>query len=159
MNARGLFWGTNGTGSGVKVFGMENWWGNQWRRYAGHINASGTQKVKLTYGTEDGSTATAYNTTGDGYISVGATPGGTNGGYITNMNFSRDGMLPQTATGSNTTYFCDGLWFNNGQTDYAYRGGDCNYGWPVGALCCSLDGAPSVAGWSIGAAPSCKPLA
>ena len=159
MNACGLFWGTNGTGSGVKVFGMENWWGNQWRRYAGHINASGTQKVKLTYGTEDGSTATAYNTTGNGYISLGATPGGSNGGYITNMNFSKDGMLPQTATGSNTTYYCDGLWFNNGQTDYAFRGGYCSSSWPVGALCCALSDAPSAAGWHLGAAPSCKPLA
>ena len=76
-----------------------------------------------------------------------------------NMKFSKDGMLPQTATGSNTTYFCDGLWFNNGQTDYAARGGPCDNSWPVGALCCALDSTPSAAWWNLGAAPSCKPLA
>lgn len=158
MNTRGLFWGTNGTGSGVKVFGMENWWGNQWRRYAGHITVSGTQKVKLTYGTEDGSTAAAYNITGDGYISVGAAPSGTFGGYIANMNFCKDGILPKTATGSNTTYWCDGLWFNNSQTCYASRGGNCGSGWTAGSLCSMLANAPSSYGWHVGAAPSCKPL-
>ena len=51
MNSKGMFWGSNDKTSGVKVFGMENVWGNLWRRTAGWINANGTQKVKLTRGT------------------------------------------------------------------------------------------------------------
>ena len=160
MNTRGLFWGHNSGTYGVKVFGMENWWGNQWRRYAGHINASGTQKIKLTYGTQDGSSASSYNTDGSGYITISsATPGGTSGGYISEMKFDTYGMHPKTASGSSSTYFCDGLWFNNGQTNYAFRGGSCSDDARVGAFCCSLNGAASSTRWHIGAAVSCKPLA
>ena len=159
MNAKGLFWGSNTTTYGVKVFGMENYWGNQWRRYAGHVNASGTQKVKMTYGTQDGSTATGYSDAGTGYISAGATPSGTSGGYISQMYFSDKGMLPNVASGSSTTYFCDGLWFNNGQTGYASRGGYCNNDAKVGLFYCDLSSAASHASWHIGASVSCKPLA
>ena len=159
MDKKGMFWGTNGSGSGVKVFGMENWWGNIWRRYAGHINASGTQKIKLTYGTKDGSTATSYNTDGSGYIAIGATPEVTSGGYISEMAFSKYGMFSKKSEGSQSTYYCDGQWFNNSQTNYAFRGGDCNAGFRVGALYCSLDYTVSLANWSLGASLSCKPLA
>lgn len=159
MNTRGLFWGTNGTGNGVKVFGIENWWGNQWRRIAGYINANGTQKIKLTYGKEDGSTVVGYNTDGSGYIALSnATPGGTSGGYISTAVMNEYGYFPKTASGSETTYDCDGLWFNNGQVDYAAVGGGCGYGFLCGALCVGLAVAVSAAGWDIGASISCKPL-
>lgn len=68
-NGKGMFYGTSNN-IGVKVFGMENWWGKRTRLYAGHMMIDGVQKVKLTYGTEDGSTVVGYNTTGDGYISL-----------------------------------------------------------------------------------------
>lgn len=159
MNTKGLFWGTNGTGSGVKVFGIENWWGNQWRRIAGWINSKGTQKVKLTYSQLDGSTVDGYNTDGTGYISVGCTPSGTSGGYISKITPTEYGLIPTTASGSATTYHTDGLWFNNSQVDYALVGGSCYNGFLVGAVCVSLADLVSVAGWSFGAALSCKPLA
>ena len=154
MNSRGLFYGTNGTGVGVKVFGMENWWGNQWRRIAGWINASGTQKIKLTYGTQDGSSVTGYNTDGTNYISIGATPAGSSGGYTNIMAFNQYGMFNKNAAGSATTYYCDGLWFNNNQTNYALVGGSCNDGLLCGALCANLSVSASYSGWSIGAALS-----
>lgn len=159
MDDKGLFWGDDDATHGVKVFGMENWWGNQWRRYAGHIMVDGSQKVKKTHGRQDGSTADDYNTTGNGYIAVGATPGGTNGGYIDKMEFSENGMLPKNASGSSSTYYCDGLWFNNSGTRFALRGGDCINDLKVGALFCILDSEPSYAYWVVGAAVSCKPLA
>lgn len=159
MDTKGMFWGTNGTGSGVKVFGMENWWKNQWRRYAGHVNVKGTQKIKLTYGTQDGSTTTGYNTDGTGYITIGATPSGTSGGYISKMYFTRYGMFPQVASGSETTFYCDGLWFNNSQIDYAYRGGLSTDGLRCGAFAVFLSVAVSFSDWTHGAALSCKPFA
>ena len=159
LNDKGLFYGTNGTGKGVKVFGMENWWGNQWRRIAGWINNKGTQVIKLTYGQSDGSTVDGYNTDGSGYISVGCTPSGTSGGYISKMTITEYGLIPTTASGSATTYFTDGLWFNNAQVDYAVVGGTCGSGFLVGALCCGLGGLVSVVDWYYGAALSCKPLA
>lgn len=160
MNGKGMFYGTNGTGQGVKVFGMENYWGNQWRRTAGWLNVSGTQKIKWTWSTVDGSTQTGYDATGSGYITVsGATPAGTSGNCYNKAKYSTDGsMIPTTASGSETTYYCDGLWFNNGQTDYAFVGGGCSHGFRCGRAVVLSDSF-SYAYWYYGAALSLKPLA
>ena len=155
LDKYGLFYGTN-TNDCVKVFGIEHYWGNQWERIAGYINDHGTQKVKLTWGTEDGSTAEGYNETGAGYISVGLTPGGTSGGYVSSATLTAYGLVSQTASGSSTTYECDGFWFNNGQTNYALVGG-CSWGGALcGAFCSTVVSAPSLAGWSYGCCLSYK---
>ena len=164
-NAKGLFYGTNSGAAAtytnaVKVFGMENWWGFQWRRYVGHIMVNGVQKVKLTYGTEDGSTATGFNLDGTGYIVEGAAaPSGTSGGYISEQYYSEEGMFPTVVSGESNKYMCDGLWFNNSITAVPCRGGRSAYGAPVGAFYVALDYPASYAHWGIGAALSCKPLA
>lgn len=159
LNNKGLFYGTNGTGKAVKVFGMEHWWGNQWRRIAGWINDKGNQKIKMTYGQSDGSTVDGYNTDGSGYISIVCTPSGTSGGYISKMTVTKNSLIPTIASGSATTYYTDGLWFNNSQVDYVIVGGSSTAGLLVGALYSDLTYAVSRANWSIGAAVSCKPLA
>ena len=161
MNTKGLFWGDKTQTNGVKVFGMENWWGNLWRRTAGWINDKGTQKIKITEGTHDGSTAVGYNLDGSGYITLtGATPAGTSGGYISEMkNDLAFGRIPVKASGSATTYEADGLWFNNSQVDYALVGGNWANALLVGPLCAHLNSAASHAGTGYGAALSCKPLA
>lgn len=160
MNTKGLFWGEDDQTSGVKVFGMENWWGNLWRRTAGYINANGTQKVKITRGTKDGSVATDYNTDGANYLTIsGATPSGTSGGYINTMKTMPYGRLPVTANGSGTTYEADGLWFNNSQNNYALFGGSWANALLCGGFCVSLNYAASNSHARIGAALSCKPLA
>ena len=160
MNTKGLFWGNQDNVSGVKVFGMEHWYGNIWRRIGGWINDKGTQKIKMTYGKSDGSTIDGYNETGSGYISIGgATPSGTSGGYISKMLITDNGLIPTIASGSATTYYCDGLWFNNSQVCYARMGGACNAGSPAGALSYSLNAPFSGAYWHLGTALSCKPLA
>ncbi|MBR3518213.1 MAG: hypothetical protein IKO10_18060 [Lachnospiraceae bacterium] len=168
-DAKGLFYGTNSGaiadgsyGNAVKIFGMENWWGFQWRRYQGHIMVDGVQKVKNTYGTEDGSTVSAYNLTGNGYISVGATPTGTSGQYLCEMLFSPRGILPKKAdstVGASSKYYCDGFWFNNSGTRVPSRGGRSGDGALDGAFYASLNYAASYAWWHLGAGLSCKPLA
>ena len=160
MNTMGMFWGSNDQTSGVKVFGMENVWGNLWRRTAGWINANGTQKVKLTRGTHDGSTATDYNTDGRGYKTIAnATPAGTSGGYISSMKTEAFGRLPVTASGSSSTYEADGMWYNNRQVDYACVGGGWHDDLMVGPFYAYLYYAASDSYSTIGAALSCKPLA
>ena len=160
MNTKGLFWGNQDNKSGVKVFGIEHWYGNIWRRIGGWINDKGTQKIKMTYGQSDGSTSDGYNETGSGYISIGgATHSGTSGGYISKMLITDNGLIPTIASGSATTYYCDGFWFNNSQVDYACVGGRSNDRFYVGAFCSDLGGASSYVGWGVGAAISCKPLA
>lgn len=160
MNTKGLFWGSTDQTSGVKVFGMENWWGNLWRRIAGWINASGTQKIKITWGTHDGSAVSAFNLDGNGYLPVtGATPVGSSGGYISDTVDLKFGRIPYQASGSATTKEGDGLWFNNGQTDYALVGGNWDDTLLVGAFSANLHYAASLTHTDSGAALSCKPLA
>jgi hypothetical protein len=158
MNGRGLFYGSSDRTSGVKVFGMENPWGNIWRRVRGLINVSGTVKVKMTHDTKDGSTVSDYNQTGDGHLSVG-TIGGTSDGYISAMNITKYGIFPKTISGSDNTYYCDGGWFNNGQTNVAFVGCSWSDALLVGAFACALHATASKTAANIGAALSCKPLA
>ena len=160
MNTKGLFWGSTNQTDGVKVFGMENWWGNLWRRTAGWIVVNGIQKVKITRNTKDGSTVTDYNTTGNGYISIsGATPTGTSGGYISGMKTEKFGRIPYQASGSASTYEADGLWFNNSGTFYARVGGYWNDDLMVGPFYAALNNTTSHSYSRNGAALSCKPLA
>ena len=159
LDASGMFFGYSDGSHGVKVFGMENWWGAQWRRLAGSILRSGDHRIKLTYGTEDGSEAEGYNTDGTGYISMGITPEGTNGGYISEMNFNEFGMFGKTVSGSATTHYCDGQWFNNGATCFELVGGASYSGLLCGALYSALDDSAGAVYWTYGAAVSYKPLA
>lgn len=160
MNSRGMFWGSNNGTDGVKVFGMEHFWGNMCRRTAGWMNVNGTQKVKLTRGTKDGSTASDYNTDGNGYKTVsGATPSGTSGGYISSMKTEGFGRIPVTASGSSSTFEADSLWYSNSGTMYAMVGGSWYFGLSCGPFCAYLYNVPSFSYSYIGAALSCKPLA
>lgn len=159
LNNKGLFYGTNGTGKGVKVFGIEHWWGNQWRRIAGWIVDKGNQKIKKTYGQTDGSTVDGYNTDGSGYISIGCTPVEVSGVYISKMTVIENELIPTISMGSATTYYPDGLWVKNSQVTYASVGGRAGIGLYAGALCFNL-GSINVGAtdWGCGASISCKPL-
>ena len=150
MNDRGMFWGSSASGKGVKVFGMENWWGNQWERIEGCINVSGKMYLK---------DHAPYNDTASGYTATGLTPTGTSGGYISKEASTEMGFLPIDASGSGTTGECDGLWFNNGQTDVAVVGGTCDYVLLAGAEALNVHNAASASGWGIGASLSYVPLA
>ena len=160
LDDKGMFYGYNVDNLDVKVFGISGWWGNFWKNLAGYINANGTQKEKMTYGQEDGSTVNGFNFNGSGYVTIlDATPSGTNGGYVSIWKKNTYGYTPVKASGSATTYTCDGLWFNNGQNNYAFVGGSSSTGLRCGTLCCSLDNAASATNWNIGAALSYKGLA
>lgn len=145
ISNKGAFYGTSGNAA-MKVFHIENYYGDIWNRIRGCVtNGSKQILVKMT---------PPYNTTGDGYTNTGITPGGTSGGYISAAKMTENGLIPQTAGGSETTYFCDGLWFN--ASCYALVGGGCSDGLKVGAFCLSLNFAVSRTYWSIGAALSCE---
>ena len=170
-NDKGLFYGTNsGTcgsnswGNCVKVFGMENWWGYQWRRFAGLVNDNGTIRYKLTRSMHDGTAVSDYvisTASGDysGKYFTGPTVPGASGAYINQMTFLSGLIVPKTASGNATNDYGDGLWTNNSQVDYAFRGGGSHNGSFVGAFALDLSNLSSIADWDIGAAPSCKPLA
>ena len=148
MNTKGLFWGESTGKSGVKVFGMENFWGNQWRRTAGLMLANGITKAKLI---------PPYNTDGSGYKTISSVaPSGTSSGYIKDVIFTKDGFAPHVASGSESTYYCDGLWYNNEITAFALFGGILHGVRRCGSLCVGLVDAPSGASWGFGASSSYK---
>lgn len=157
LDTSGMFFGYNDGNHGVKIFGMENWWAAQWRRTAGYVLNAGDQRLKLTYGRQDGTTADGYNTDGTGYISMGITPTGSSGGYIDVMNFNEYGMFGKNSSGSSSTHYCDGQWFTNTSARYALVGGRSYNGAPCGAFCCTLNDAVSASNWNVGVALSYKP--
>ena len=163
MDDKGLFWGytTDGT-KGVKVFGMENWWGNQWRRYVGHIMNDYVQKYKMTYGIQDGSTQNGYLTSStasdyNGYLTGITAPNSNN--YVKTMGFLDKGCFQNKEVQNNSAlYWCDYFYQNSGLR-LAVRGGSClSTRAGVGAFYVDLGDTPAGAYWDIGAAPSCKPL-
>ena len=158
MNARGLFYATSATADCyLKVFGMEFYWSNLWRRCEGLVtDASSHILYKLTAGRHDGTTADGYNTTGAGYKTAG-TAAGTSGGYINECAVTDGGRIPVTASGSSSTYECDGLWF--AASCFALVGGNWGSTLLGGAFCVNLYYAVSDASTYIGAVLSCKPLA
>lgn len=114
-NDKGLFYGTNGTKDYMKVFGIENYWGDTWGRIAGLIYNSGF-KIKLTRNSLDGTSVSDYNLTGDGYINIGNSISGSSGGYIKSLkgNDKYGFIVPASAGASSSTYFCDEVRFSTG---------------------------------------------
>lgn len=158
MNTKGLFWGASDKTSGVKVFGMENWWGNIFRRLAGWFISGGVSKVKLTWGTKDGTTVTGFNTTGSGYKTIeGVTL--TKSGYISEMKTEPFGRFPEAANGSTTTYEADYVWADTGTNYIACVGGCWNVDLHCGPFYANLYSSATFSNTDFGAALSCKPLA
>jgi len=171
-NTKGLFYGTNSGlvssgnyGNAVKIFGMENYYGFAWKRILGWVNTTSGQKVKLTHGTQDGSTASDYDFTGNGYISVSnSTPTGTSGNHLKEMLFDSTGiMLPQNASGaSSSTYYCDEFLFDNTKTTLAgvgehdARNADVVDNIGLFAVYLYFDG--TFTAWNCTGSLSCKPL-
>ncbi len=155
MDDKGLFWGSTND-YGVKVFGMENWWGNQWRRYAGHLMIGYVQKYKMTRGCQDGSEADDYNTTANGYLT--GVPGPSLNDYVTKMQFDNNCFQAAEVGGDSVHNWCD-YWYQSSGTRYAFHGGACrDAAGYVGAFCASLYNNPTSVYWYVGAALSCKPL-
>lgn len=143
---KGQFYGTNATRNYVKVFHIENWWGDIWERIEGCVTNGSTQiLIKET---------PSYNTSGSGYTNTGITPSGTSGGYINTESMKAYGLIPKTASGSDSTYIPDGLWY--AASCYAIVGGDSNGGLRVGPFALNLHAAVSSSDWRIGAALSCQ---
>ena len=158
-NDKGLFYGSISNGSTVvKVFGIENFWACKWHRTAGCIGLNnGKVAYKMTSSTADGSTATAYNTDGTGYLIDNTVR--PSAGYVRKMGFGNWGLMPRSITGGNSNvYYCDYFYTNNSATTFALVGGGSSASLVCG-FSVALDGAFTGRRWVIAAALSCKPLA
>ena len=159
LNDKGLFWGDISAGtSGVKVFGMENYWGCVWHRTAGLISFDNHAYAKLTYSTADGSSTTGYNQTGSGYLDFGSTPN-TNG-WIKTMKYNRKGLIPFIIDGAegNSNYYYGDYYYQNANTRYLLLGCRSGLGLNAGAMCFSLNATPDNALWNCSTTLSCKPI-
>lgn len=155
LDKKGLFYGKN-TANNIKVFGIENYWGNQLRYTAGVISGNGVVKLKLTHGTLDGSTVEGYNGNGSGYKSISGLS--TSAGYISKMKFTDNIMFPSEAKASVTTKYCDNYAIQT-DTRLAYCGGagTSTLG-STGAFYIGFNCNSSSTAAGISSGLSCKPL-
>ena len=159
LNDKGMFYGYNTNKSAVKVFHIENWWGNVWKLTNGLFANYGKLLYKMVGDSQlDGSTVTNYNETGNGYIDSGVTISGSSGGCIKTMKLVPGlGLVPASVTGSNSTYYCDGGWFNvSATTLFARFGADSSDGLHCGAFACTLSIYLSNSWWFYGVSLSYK---
>ena len=157
MDDKGLFYGKSVNNVGVKVFGIENWWGNIWRRCAGFVNDNGVFKIKMTKSPADGSSVSSYNDNGNGYIDISniIPPISASSSPIYSLKPVSSYGVFISATGADQSYhYADALWTNNAQNNFVLFGGDSNGSVLCGAFACGLDDVPSDSGWDIGGAPS-----
>ena len=165
LNDKGLFYGVIGDGqsngkSAVKVFGMENFWGCVFHRTAGLITDNHVIKLKLTYGTKDGSTVVGYNQTGNGYIDNGISP--FDNGYIQKMSYNKYGFIPAVVTEENqSTYYADYCYEDASYTGISYAlfgGSGSGPGSRKGAFSLFQRGDPEYTSRHVAASLSCKPI-
>lgn len=150
LNDKGQFWGANDYTHQVKAFHQESVWADQADRIAGFINDNGVIKVKMT---------APYNFDGTDYTVVaGVTPKGTSGsGYINDSLMTEFGDIPFDTNGSESTYNCDSLFFNNTRVSYANVGGSCSSKSSSGLFDLNVANEISSAGTLVGASLSCLP--
>lgn len=118
---KGQFFGSNDTVSSVKVFHMENFWGDRWDRLIGMIYENGMYKVKMT--PEGG----GYNFTGNGYATIrkGITDTEAGGGWVKNAQQTEYGLFPTVLAGSDATYDCDYHYYSPTVVSVPLVGGAC----------------------------------
>jgi len=174
MNTSGLFSGADSDpgNTGVKVFGMEHYWGNLWRRQMGLILSSGVPYYKLTKDTSDGSEVNVFDPSviepnagaPTGWIRGGTISGGTQSGssvfsgIIVDMYAGEFGLMQKTvASGNSDTNFCDMSWRNTDGNKICLFGGNFGSLAINGAFITSLSNISTDHSWSHSACISCKP--
>lgn len=148
---KGQFFGYSDTAHAMKVFHIENFWGDRWDRIVGLMYINGVFRAKMT------PEGTGYNYTGDGYTAVGTgvTGAGSGSGWQRATEQTEYGRFPVAPlTGSDATFETDFFWFNNGIVSVPLVGGVCNLGSGCGARSLYVNGAASWAGWIFGASLS-----
>ena len=99
---KGAFFGFSTPNHAVKVFHMEQFWGQRRERLMGLMLDHGVFRAQMAPGTE------GYNLTGKGYESIGSSVrGGKNPeGFVGICRQSRYGLLPEALEGSENTGEC-----------------------------------------------------
>ena len=147
LKDKGMFYGDPSDNIAVKVFWLENWYGDRWDRCAGIKTSAAAQIIVKPSRPYNGDST-------EGYVETGSTPSGTSGGYVSRMKMTPYGLVPLVISGSDSTYYTDGFWY--AANCYGVVGGACYNGLQVGALCLNLDTSFGISFWGIGASPTFK---
>lgn len=139
MYGGGRFWGASDDKHHVKVFHIEDFWGNRWDRCLGLnlVNIEYVYKMVRPYSLDTDSTYTHSGLTAP------------TSGYQKTQYAGRFGTLPKAVGGSQTTYVCDYFWSISG-TRLAFFGGSCFTGANCGSRCLDLYAASSHRYWDVG---------
>lgn len=147
LNTKGQFFGSSSavsTKAQVKVFHVEAFWGNLWRRVLGMIQTGGRYLVSM-HG--------PYNMTGSGYTDAGATPAGV--GFVQNTVSDRYGRRTLSVGGASNTYTCSYFYVNTATTAVLVLGGGAGAGSLCG-FCLGLGTPASYAALDVAGALSCQ---
>lgn len=139
----GQFWGASDEVHHVKVFHIEDFWGNRWDRCLG-LNLVDNQYVYKLVRPYVLDTDNTYTSSG---LYAPAE------GYQKSQTVGRFGTLPKTKDGSNSTYECDYFYKSTSGVRLGLFGGGCLYGAACGSRCVSLGSDSGGRGWGIGGSP------
>jgi len=156
------FWGTDeGTGNTpstedgshhVRVFHIEDLWGNRWERCLGLHLINGIYKVKMFapyYATAPtGSGALLPDET---YETLSLTL--PSGNYLQNQSTGFYGNIPISTSGDKNKGYCSYFWQSSGADRLLIFGGSCGAGFGCSARYLYLCDASVYSYWSIGASP------
>lgn len=143
---KGAFWGAGAgiTTEQMKVFHIEDFWGNRWDRILGLMQTHGVYKAKMT------PEGVGYNLTGNGYavLPVLSPPSG----WQKNTYMSEFGRVPISNDGQDEKWVSDHYWVNlAGDIQYiGLSGGTCDDGSRCGARSLDLNNDAAFAWWTIG---------
>lgn len=162
MDDKGLFYGNNDGENGVKVFGIENFYGNLQQHFAGLVSVGYEYKYKLTKGTQDGSTSNDYTFSGtsrdyNGYLSAGPGPESTSLNYVKSMKFIGSIFLPKEIGVTLGTYWATGYYMRDA-VRFVSLGSRATTNANCSPFFLNFYNAPTINGIA-STALSCKPLA
>ena len=106
-DTRGVMYGTSSVNVHIKLFGIEDFWGNLYWYLDGYYTNSNYHILTATDG---------FNDTGSGYTDNGAAAGSSFiiGNISDTVCSSEVGFTPTKTRGSSPAYFCDDCYFSSG---------------------------------------------
>lgn len=123
-NTAGMCYGSTSTTSRVKLFGIEDFWGNVWEWIDG-LFCDASRYIKTAF--------QSFNDTGSGYTNRGQGATSDIGGYMSKpQGTSEAGFIAKKVSGSSTTYFADYAYLSAGYL--LIFGGRWNDGASAGAF-------------------------
>lgn len=144
LKDKGQFFGMDDDTTSVKVFHMEDWWGNMWECIVGCLCSHNEIMISLTG---------PYNFTGEGYVKIHMYQND-DSDYILKFKATEYGLIPIEVTNDIEDSICGGeylyLW-DGEEITVALVGGNCCAGAHGGASCLSLTATPFGTYWDLGA--------